>query len=731
MVSPFDVQSNDLAVLFVTPQSETDARVPLVDSFRSWAKNEAQKHQSASMWKMGWKQSPSLIVTGALQLTVSGVAEVPLAKSPITIDSLEIALNPLANTSSTILNEEHLSLVVFASEVGAAQDEVLGQVSFQYQDPATEQLVAIQKENDRRLRVFWCIVRSPEALTSGSFMEVIPVVDGTPTITKTAIKVDYSNLSLYLADQNLLINKAYPLINEPLLIDILPMGLIYRRQNYTASGYTWGLNGESALETDYALSRIKRKYFQAESLNERIERRMYEIFSGIPGNGKTFTRAVKNLSAGSSSAILGLPGEPASSPNGSVALANGQRVSFTNQAISANLAVEVVTAGNDGQGNATCVFSLNSVPSGTRFSDRRSDHKIYNALGKEVSAKGRFQNLGLSGSLIWSAEGNPDISPGQIAYFQPTVLYPAGSGFNVAFDKVESVFVDGQPIPTADIREAYAEDLSAYETPTGTQNKIVVVGQERAALHYIYHNIAVSTTAGGVLAIPSAQKGCFAFVDGVSGRIDTPVVTGLSPNTSYNCLIYYPPRQTEVWQFQVKHCQYGGVTDTALIDGSRIIAPPRLFIHTQGGGASAFFGGSLKYIPISMHLPISSGSPAHYELNTPVGGSEDEFEVDLTLKEASLYAARSGGYGAVGDEITSVAVATSNPRSVSARLDSNGQTLSVQIQPVKRSSPIQAVLVIPVAKNDKEYLIVATKNLISGEMTLDASKGTAIDIFKV
>jgi hypothetical protein len=735
-VNPFNVRGNDLGILTKAPENAGDPRVPLAEEFSSWAINLAMMYKDSNQ-SYGWLELPQFSTQGSLSITLSGIAKIPVFRGDIVLNNVAIIAPQLVNTSNTILANERLILVAMACEVGATQDPVLGQVSFQYRNPTNQQIVSIQKENSQRIRCFWGILRTTESILPNQFVESLTLSEDQKWVltigNKTSSGFAVGSYSFYALDPNWVTAKSYPVIPES--VQFLPIGNLIRRQNITVRGYTWGFGGEESFDIDYVVAPVGRQLQLDLGLDSKIYSRIQEILSGVPGVGQTYLKTVQNLTAGSSAGVSGRPGESAGSPNGSVNLANSQRVSFTNQPIASNLSAETMTASNDGLGNAVCTFALNSSPSGTRFSDKRADHKIYNTNGLEISSRGQFSNLGSGGSLVWRAEDNPDISPGAMVFFQPTINYPAGSGFNFSFKSIEKVWLNTIEIPIQDILIAAETDLIQYTEPVGTQKKIVVFGPERAALHYIYSKVVVTSNAQGIAVIPSSEKGCFAFAQGKSGRIDAPIITGLTPNTNYNTLVYYPPRDTETWQVQFKYCQYQGLNNASLVNGAKIVSPPALVAHTQGGGASAFFGGSLRHIPIAMNLPLTANSPRGYDLNTPIIFTNEVLTEEVTMR--LLLTPLSGAFvdpGQVGQTIETTAITgVSHPRSVSVKFSiaETDALLGCQAPPLKSGLPYQAVFIVCVEKNSNLYLIIATKNLSSGSLACDPSTGTAIDIFGI
>ncbi|MEG3880603.1 hypothetical protein QT972_24895, partial [Microcoleus sp. herbarium7] len=544
----------------------------------------------------------------------------------------------LPTPSSVIKRDDFLSLVVVATEFNKDHDPTLGQVTFSYRKPQAAGGFSVEtalKENTRRMRSVWLMVLSPQPLTGADFFAALPQDASGNKILSIANKTQQGFVlgehRVYALDTTLTSTKTYTVFADSAYA--LPLLQVRRLQNFLERGYVWGNGGEGALSKDVHLSDISESANVHQS-DDLVRERALQIFSGIPAKGFTYSRTVQNLLAGNVSGNPGRPGESAASPNGSVCLANDQRVSFTNQQITQKLACLVATAGSDASGNAIVTFALNSnVPQGTRFSEKREDHKIYAADGTDQTPFGIFQNLGATGALTWIADSNSVIKPGSACYFVPGINFPSGSGFSVPFDKCEAGWANGVSMDAGNIVSA-VDDLAVYRSPTANQEFIAVFGRERAALHYIYRKVSVTTNGLGTAVIPATEKGVFAFIESVPSRIDKPVVTNLTPNTTYAALVYYPPRSMEQWQWQLRYCAFQGLNDVALLQDAEIISAPLLFSHTQGGGQSAFFGDSeIKYSAISMHLPVGNSPIKHYELNTPINLPGENYSDEIPYRE--------------------------------------------------------------------------------------------------
>lgn len=284
------------------------------------------------------------------------------------------------------------------------------------------------------------------------------------------------------------------------------------------------------------------------------------------------------------------------------------------------------------------------------------------------------------------------------------------------------------------------EDLDAYRAPAASQDFIAVFGRERAALHYIYKKVSVASNNSGAIAIPPAERGVFAFVQGVAGRVDSPVLGGLNPNTTYAALVYYPPRSTEQWQWQFKYCNYQGLGNPALLEGAEIIAPPILFAHTQGGGASAFFGDSeLIHSPIAMHLPAGSSMTEHYELNTPVHLPGENYASPIAFREIQPVAGTDCSLPKIGRKIDFEPAVGIAPRSLlgSALLVGDvappASRIGCQVPMLSTNRPFQSVLCFGIrTSGGDDCLAIATANTNGSEsVVFDIAGGSGFDVYRM
>ena len=741
MPNPFERQINDLGVHSIPPMRENDPRVRLAeeDALQAWIGASLAIASRSPRWKR-CNITVDPVINRRITLDLNYYSQI-YPSGDLTINTSAIA-PALTSAGATIRRDDTLYLVVFGAIAGAAQDPDLGQVSFQYLDRPSGQLTPTTKENAKRDRVYWALISSQNPLTAATFLQALPLETETRltgdrylAVTSTAeTGFSIGSLQIFARDPKLAIAN-YSILSA--FVEVVEICNVRRLQNHANRGYTWGNGGEEPLTDTYAIARSVAIADPRRSTDDWIYRRFIDLCSGVPGIGSTYERAVQNLTNGPAAGNPGNSGESSGSPNGSTALANDQRVSFTNQAILQRLACQILLAGNDGGGNALLATTLNTnAPLGTRFSENRADHKIYRADGAEISANGTFQNLGGTGSLIWVADSNAGIVPGQQAYFVPAVRYPSGSGFPIPFQACEAAWRDGAAIAPENIRNGFDNDIDAYTAPT-VGDFLVVLGRERAALHYIYRRVTVTADGAGVVAIPGSERGVFAFIEGVSGRIDAPVRAGLTPGATYNALVYYPPRSTETWQFRFQYPAYQGTgaTEASFLNGATVASAPRLFAHTQGGGGSVFRQGDrqFRYSAIAMHLPKApAGGIPEYRLYLPCQLPGEPYPGPLTFRELPAIAGSDLALPTPG-QVLSLAASGSIPiRGIQSTVQVNGQPLGFRAPTLNNSSEYQAVLVFLVEKGGQYRLAIATKNTSGGEnVALSPAQGTAIDTFRI
>jgi hypothetical protein len=695
--------------------------------------------------RQGWILPPKFNTDGRKLLIQDGSAQLKIYKEELKLNA-QVTIPALENTSSVIKTDNYLSLVAFCAEVGQAQDAALGKVSFRYRHPLNQGIETIQKENSRRYRSFWMLVLSPSLPTADTLLAGMTTEANGDRRLAIANTTDSGfsltpGVQIYAMDSRL--TAGVPYVVAVGSIEFLPICQIRRYQNYQEDGYTYGYGGEDPLEVGVNIVSLAQPLNPGDIMS-RVEGRIEDVCAGIPGSGSSYKRTILNLVAGQVAGNPGKAGQSASAPNGSVCLANDQRVTFSNQAIAQPYAVTVVTASNGGVGTggrsrALLGVGLNTnAPMGSVFSDVREDHKIYTANGQEQSSQGTFSNLGGSGSLQWLASENSTILPGTVAYFVPSVRYPAGSGLNLPFAKCEKAWRDGAAIAPENIRQGFEGDLDDYQDPVNNESFIVIVGSERAAIHYIYKKIIITTDGDGTAVIPPQERGCFAFIQGYPGRVNAPVQRGLKRNTAYQALIYYPPRSTEAWQFQFVYCEYQGtgLKEPDWLDGAEIVSPAQFFAHTQGGGLSVHrTGAQTRYSAIAFHLPsVTNSLVPSYQFDAPIQLAGEPYLGPDTNRKLPLLPGFGLALPTPGQVIRVEKNAGVQARSLNASLLINKQLVGFRTPVLQSKSPFQAAVYFAVKKGDELRLIVLTYNSPGTEsvsVVADSRSGCAIDLFRL
>lgn len=727
---PLLKKNNDLGLLPTAKQSISDLRVPTVDGLALGYEIPVSLYRQAKVGNEGWATAPTLTITPPRTIAVNGTVTSATYPQDFTVNT-SVTIPSLSSATASIKQTQHLQLVVFAAACGVAHDPDLS-VTFSGRQvdntgTPTGAVQTVTKENDRRIRAFWVLVLSPDLLTPTSFNALVP----TPGLTIASLAPEgfaLNNLQIYGRDSNLVSGVAYPLYRE--MTEVIPLAQVKRLQNNTENGYTWGANGEEDLTALYHLANVAPR--SRNTAGSGLRSRLIDVMTGRPSNGATYQRTVRNLTASSISIRPERPGVASDSPNGSICLSNSQRISFSNQSVLERYGVQTIAAGNDGSGNALLAAVVNTA--GATFSENAADHKIFSAAGVDETANGRFLNLGGVGSLTWIAGANSTIAPGLTAYFVPAIRYPAGSGFSVPFEAIERAWNGATEISPANILLPQ-NDLDAYANPANNESFFVVTGAERAAIHYVLRKISITSNAQGVATIPTGTFGNLAFIEGVSGRIDAPVRTGLTPSTTFNALQYYAPRTTEQWQFQMRVCEYQGLGNSAAswLDGAEITHSPVMYLHTHGGSSSVYRGdATFRFIPVAMHLPMGNASTVPYSFNHPVQLAGTAYSVSDSIRELSPLPAAGLALPTPGQRLSFTANNAIAPRSNLGRITVNGQTLGFKFPPLEGGRACQAVLAFTVRKGSETRLLIATFNGVGGtDIQIDSATGTGFDTFRI
>lgn len=722
MPSPLDRVPHDLAVRQMAPLSPTDLRVPTAEEFDLDSKIGINLFR-ASRPEHHWIARPTFAYAGNNIFAITGTLAQIGSPSPVVLADVRFVPPPLANTYAQISRRDSLTLVGFTAEVGESQDPVLGQFSYGFAGGTT----SIAKENTRRYRYFWVLVYAIDgSVDIPQFIAALGTAQSLPVDNVLDAGFSRSGYQIYAKDPHLVAGNTYKILLDT--IDISPILGLDRFQNTSYNGYSYGTNGE-VLDLDRVVTLADRSPSAYQDRIEDIAReRIGQLAAGLVGRTHRYRRSILNIAIGSNPNNPGFLGISALSLNGSHATANDQRLSFTNQEIVETRQSYAVTVSLSNTGNVLIATGLNTnAPPGSAFSSDKSLHKIYKADGTEQSQYGTWSNLSGTGGLQWLGTSNSTLIEGEIAYIVPAVDYPAGSGCEIPFLTVEKAWHNATPIATANLRMGWDGDLLGYEPPANGENFILIFGTERAALHYIYQKISIVVGPSGVAAVPPNLTGCLAFIEGISGRIDAPVKTGVSPGT-VNALIYHAPKSDDTWQIQVRAPEYQGLG--VAIDG-QICGTPIVYAHSQGAGGSVF-GGELatRYRPIALSLPSTGTGVPSYTLDTPIQLAGEEYRGPISWREIDLLPGSTGVVPSVGRKIEFSQPAGTYARSLNVRATIGEAAGGFFAPALANGKPYQIVIIIPILANGKYYGIIATKNTVGGEnVLLDPATGTGIDLF--
>ena len=741
-----DIKPNDSEVLWVEPQNATDERVPTAQELRA-----SSRLHTTNLSKVDGRGRPaglmmrpdfacigkSVILPQGLMAHAPGHPALAALASDVTVQ-----LPALADVVSTISRYDYVSLLVFGVEVtGEIDPDINLDFEWQAQSGAVQ---TVSKENTRRVRTVWAIAVHPANTTTTDIYNALPTTandDRTLTVDQSATGQAVGSYQLYPLDANLVSSATYTVIPDTL--QLIPLLRVWRSQEHTQEGYIWGNGGEQDFDLDYHIQPSYRYVGSGwEDWESRAKETLRRLMLGKPlQDSESYDRAVYNLLNGQVGTNPDAPGVATASPNGATALANGQRVSFTNQAITQKTyCLPVVTVDAGGLAQASVPFQVNS-PSGSFFSQDAEEHRVFTVTGRNVTNFGTLTGLGGTGALIWTANNTAIVTPGDRVYIVPGIFYPAGSGFPNA-GQTETVYRDALPVAAANVREAAADDdLDAYITPANGEAFIVVMGRERAALHYIYKRITVTSSADGVVVIPNNERGVIAFISGTgapSGRQDTPVLTGLSSNTSYDLLIYYPPPAVESWQFQLKVPRYKGSQES--VDGALITSVCAVG-HTQGGGNDTFLAdGEMQYEAIAFRVPKNSTPQAieHYQCNYRMNFTHEGAAEETSIRWIPLSPAAGYTLPKAGLTISATAANDAQGSAMPVTLGDGHSSLGALKKSIQCQQVWQLVVGMGVLlpTGDRRLLVATTNEGTPSEaspvvFSSDAPGYTGIDTFKL
>lgn len=714
-----NIKARDVEIQWIPPSSATDERVPSAEELAANShlahRNLREAHRLER--PAGVRNRPNFTVGGGKTIVIPPNLQVHAPGHPAIglIPTATLTLPNLADTTSVVSRYDHVYLAVMALEYGDIHDPDIRQ-TFQWTQGQSTQ--TFTQENTRRLRSVYMFVWAPGPIANADLIAALPA-NRQLLISKVATGMVLGNYRLYPLDATIA-DGATHLVRED-TIELIDLCRVWRSQNFNQTGYVWGRNGESALTSDFHVQPSYRYVGPGwDDLDTRAKQTFRRILLGqLLPNSPGRDLATYNLINGQVGANLDSPGIATPSPNGSTAIANGQRVSFSNQAITQTeycLAVATVSAGGFAQGSVP--FQGNS-PNGATFSQDKTKHRVYNNSGADITDSGILTGLGGNGALVWTANTAQVVAAGDQVYIQPAIDYPAGSGFPNS-GPIDAVFMfDGTlaQINGANIREGI-NDLATYIAPSGGQNLWVIMGRERGAVHYVYERFSVNADANGVVRIPANSNGAIAFMSGANaptGRINKPVVSGLTASTAYQILCYRPFKAAESWQFRFNVARYAGSGERLQIDGATIASTPIFLAHTQGGGNSEFLAeAGLQYEVLSFRLPENAnvaGVPA-YKANYRVQfkGAPDLGETSVRLVEPH----GATGLGMPSPGLTLAAPAATNPQTkgIACRIQAAGTTIRLGQRklPIVCDQIYQLASAFVVSKDGVDRLCVVTQN---------------------
>jgi hypothetical protein len=739
-----DIKPNDTEVLWVKPQSDTDARVPTADELAAGTRLVSQQLQSSRMAlrPSGVLNRPTFTSTGKNVIIPSGLRYWAGNHPQLSVigQAHTLSLPALADTVSSVSRYDRIYLCAFSAEVDDTIDPDV-RLEFTWRNQS-DVLQTVTKENTRRVRDYYAFVWASGITNASTLLAALQTPSGHRlTVTKSAAGAAAGALRIYPLDPNLVDGTTYPVISDSL--ELIELVRVWRVQATNQQGYFWGRTGEGNFEPDFHLQPSYRYVGEGyQDLQNRAREALWRLMRGDTlSDTPSKDRSVQNLVNGQVGTNLSAPGVATASPNGSTALANEQRVTFTNEAIAQTLfCLPVVTTDSGGNAVATVNFAGNS-PAGSQFS--ASGHAIYDEAGADISGDGTFTGGGGTGALTWTAGGGASISPGDTAYLIPSIDYPSGSGFPTAGD-IESVYLNSTALDGGNVRELSTDAPTTYENPAGSEDHIVVMDKGRAALAYILKKFTVSADGSGVVAMPGTARGVIAFISGTGApttRQDLPVITGLSAGASYDLLCYHAPPGSEQWQFQIKAARYAGSGESPWLNGARVATSPIAIAHSQIGGNTYSLGdASIQHEALGFRLPINNHASAidGHTFNSKLQLTGEADPGNLAFREIPL---PSGGSGVAqfrpGQVLAVQSVGGAQSQGLAAALQADGVALGSMKPKLQGDTGYQLAISVGLEKDGDYRLLVVvcnggTPNQVNYlPFSSDGPAYSALDTFKL
>ena len=728
----FPRQPIDRGVKHIAPQDPTDLRILTAEELSLQEEIAAVSLQQQG--KLAFIDQPSITVVGRDINIVGSLYSEVYSNKLLSLDTTFTAADTVVSGEK---KTEYFYLTTLLAIVNSDTDSDLGTFSRQF----SGETITEERENTQRIRCFWLLLASYTPIDLNTFKTLISVTPdydhhgetGSITIETTNPSDGFlvGDIRFYPLDPNWT-DGTYSIILDS--VELAKLCSINHYLNFVETGYLYPDTASTMPPESLSLLFLQAK---KETI---VDRFIYGLMKGEPLPTRNKSRAVLNTILGSTNPnSTPHPGMTNPSPNGSNIIGNDQRIFFASEARLQRNSVQFLTAeiGENGKPMITATLNTNN-PTGTIFSNDATDHRIWSLGGILQNDFGTFSDLGSDRSLTWTGNDNTTVQLNDTLVVAPGVIFPGGSGMNLAMEELVGVYKDGIPISSENIRFGRTQDIDSYTEPANGENYLVVWNSERAAIQYIYKKLQLQPDANGVAIIPQTEFGGIAFIDGVPGRFDSPVVEGLNPLSTYDALIYYPPRSNgEIWQFEIIFTPYQGMGTEGLdlLNGGEIISEAKYFVHSQGGGLSVHQGdASLNKSAISMHLPSQSGQHPHYLLDSPVRLRAESYPGPQTFRELFLPPGEQLAKPQLGMVLQYDDYGGHQPRSLSIALKDNLGNLLGAKSPYFYNAIdyYQIVCAFLVKKGDLQGMCVITHNQVGNQnLPFDVNSGAAIDVFPV
>lgn len=335
-----NVRANDLEILWVPPQTDTDSRVPTAEELAAGTRLSVEHLQASrrALRPAGILNRPTFTSTGKNVIIPTGLSFFSPNHPALGIlgQSHTLTMPALADTVVSVSRYDRIYLCCFSAIVDDTIDVDI-RLEFSWRNQS-DVLQTVTKENTQRVRDFYAFVWSAGETTASNLLSELDIAGIKQlTVSQSAAGVDTGNLIVYPLDPNLVDATTYTILEYSLeLIELLR---VWRVQNTNQAGYYWGRTGEADFEPDFHLQPSYRYVGVGyQDIQNRTYEALYRLMRGDAlTNTPTLDRTVQNLVNGQVGINLDAPGIATASPNGSTALANEQRIVFSNEAITQTL----------------------------------------------------------------------------------------------------------------------------------------------------------------------------------------------------------------------------------------------------------------------------------------------------------------------------------------------------------------------------------------------------------